>query len=820
MGLSTGIAKRLQTGSADVIPMPAASPEDNQVLVHQAGVFVWQGMVGGGDMLGANNLSELTDRAAARANLDLEPGTDVQAWDADLNAIAALTTAAFGRSLLEQASAGDVRALIGAGTSNFDGAFLSLAGLPTTLAGYGIIDAAPLAHTHIIGEVTGLQSALDGKASVSHSHAQSEITNLVSDLADKADLVGGKVPSSQLPAAALGEYLGAVANQAAMLALTAQTGDTCSRTDTSTFWQLLGSDPTLLANWWEYSVATGAVTSVNGYTGTVVLSHTDVGAAQASHTHIIADVTGLQAALDGKASTSHTHTLADITNAGSAAAFDETDFAAALHGHPQSDITSLVSDLAAKAPLASPTLTGVPAAPTATPGTNTTQIATTAFVTAAVAAGGGGAIDIFGTPAAGELMVWHDPDTATGDDQLVWDGSYLDIIDSTASYCLRLGEKKISVGGTIANPDWALTVSHDYAARTGRVYEKYGSGHGTQGQLVIAGSNPTNPGYGGISLGGADHPSIAGTVRFFSDSTQRGILEHDGIWNFQTDVQVRDGLNARDLSVYKSYSSTTSFERIILNATDHLSEHRIYSESGSGGGTYHDLVFGACPAGTFTEAFRIDSTGSVVFSAVLTDLGTPQAADRVLVMDVSDGNRLRYAEAAEFGGGGGGGTVTSVAVSGSDGLEVDSGSPITTSGTIALGVNKASMIAHLSLDTGTLNGTFGDGVNVVISGTKTMLQIKRNCTITGWRVAEVDGVSGTIEFDIWRDTNANFPPTVADTITGSGTKPNLSSQSTNESTDVTGWVAACNAGDWLVFNAQGSIANVKRVLLKLDITWS
>jgi hypothetical protein len=35
------------------------------------------------------------------------------------------------------------------------------------------------------------------------------------------------------------------------------------------------------------------------------------------------------------------------------------------------------------APLASPTFTGVPAAPTASPGTNTTQVATTAFVQAA-----------------------------------------------------------------------------------------------------------------------------------------------------------------------------------------------------------------------------------------------------------------------------------------------------------------------------------------------------------------------------------------------------------------------------------------------------
>jgi hypothetical protein len=48
--------------------------------------------------------------------------------------------------------------------------------------------------------------------------------------------------------------------------------------------------------------------------------------------------------------------------------------------------TDLQSALDAKAPLASPSLTGTPTAPTATAGTNTTQIATTAFVTAAVPA--------------------------------------------------------------------------------------------------------------------------------------------------------------------------------------------------------------------------------------------------------------------------------------------------------------------------------------------------------------------------------------------------------------------------------------------------
>ncbi len=52
------------------------------------------------------------------------------------------------------------------------------------------------------------------------------------------------------------------------------------------------------------------------------------------------------------------------------------------HVHPQSDVTNLTTDLAAKAPLASPALTGAPTAPTAAVDTNTTQLATTAYVVA------------------------------------------------------------------------------------------------------------------------------------------------------------------------------------------------------------------------------------------------------------------------------------------------------------------------------------------------------------------------------------------------------------------------------------------------------
>lgn len=70
-------------------------------------------------------------------------------------------------------------------------------------------------------------------------------------------------------------------------------------------------------------------------------------------------------------------------------ALDTLDELAAALGDDANFATTVTNALAAKAPLASPTFTGTPAAPTAAPGTNTTQIATTAFVADAIATGGG-----------------------------------------------------------------------------------------------------------------------------------------------------------------------------------------------------------------------------------------------------------------------------------------------------------------------------------------------------------------------------------------------------------------------------------------------
>lgn len=102
---------------------------------------------------------------------------------------------------------------------------------------------------------------------------------------------------------------------------------------------------------WEKVDNTDAVSSVAGKTGVVTLDKTDVG-------------------------------LANVDNTSDA-------------DKPVSTAQQTALDL--KANLASPALTGTPTAPTAAPGTDTTQLATTAFVKAAVDALDTGVSDVQGT---------------------------------------------------------------------------------------------------------------------------------------------------------------------------------------------------------------------------------------------------------------------------------------------------------------------------------------------------------------------------------------------------------------------------------------
>ena len=136
----------------------------------------------------------------------------------------------------------------------------------------------------------------------------------------------------------------------------------------------------------------------------------------AAHLHTLAEVTGLQAAIDEKAplvspalagtptaptavvgtNTMQVATTAFVVDAianieAGQVSWDSiigkpASFLPSAHVHDMVDVNGLTAALANKASLASPALTGTPTAPTAVVGTNTTQVATTAFVTSAIAA--------------------------------------------------------------------------------------------------------------------------------------------------------------------------------------------------------------------------------------------------------------------------------------------------------------------------------------------------------------------------------------------------------------------------------------------------
>jgi hypothetical protein len=106
-----------------------------------------------------------------------------------------------------------------------------------------------------------------------------------------------------------------------------------------------------------------------------------------------------------------------------------------------------------------------------------------------------------------------------------------------------------------------------------------------------------------------------------------------------------------------------------------------------------------------------------------------------------------------------------------------------------------------------------DGGGVAITtGVKGDISPGYSGVITAWRV--LGDQSGSIVIDIWKDTYANYPPTVADTIAGSE-KPTLSSVAKNEDTSLnsgSGW--AFSSGDCFRFNVD-SITTCTRVALIL-----
>lgn len=210
---------------------------------------------------------------------------------------------------------------------------------------------APNIHTHTIASVTGLQAALDEKLSAGSTISLGSLSD--------TDIVS---PTSGMFLRYSGTKWSAVAFDASMIASgtinTARLPAYLSSTSLSSTYAPISHSHVI-------GSITGLQTALDGK-------------AASSHTHTIANITNLQTTLDGKAAASHTHSIANVT--GLQAELDSK--AEASHSHAIADVTGLQSALNLRAPLASPSFTGTPTAPTPANSDNSTRIATTAFVAA------------------------------------------------------------------------------------------------------------------------------------------------------------------------------------------------------------------------------------------------------------------------------------------------------------------------------------------------------------------------------------------------------------------------------------------------------
>ena len=126
---------------------------------------------------------------------------------------------------------------------------------------------------------------------------------------------------------------------------------------------------------------------------------------------------------------------------------------------------------------------------------------------------------------------------------------------------------------------------------------------------------------------------------------------------------------------------------------------------------------GGGTSGTVTVAVDYAGSDSVILSATDGTSVTLASTDKVMFVDDSDGSdTVKYANVSQLSAAIGGGTVTSVAATAANGLTV-SGSPITSSGTLAFGIS-AGGINNDRLANSTISGvSLGSNLNALTAST-------------------------------------------------------------------------------------------------------
>lgn len=177
-------------------------------------------------------------------------------------------------------NAGQVKTVLGLGTVVTYNTGTTSGTIPVLgSGGYLNNSVIPTNLTFLASQISN--STATGRSLITAANATAALTALGVTLGASANNVpvldgSGKLLASTMPDIAISDFLGAAANQSAMLALTGQKGDWCTRTDTGQTFIITGTDPTQLGSWHAMSYPAAPVTTVAGRTGVITLSYSDI----------------------------------------------------------------------------------------------------------------------------------------------------------------------------------------------------------------------------------------------------------------------------------------------------------------------------------------------------------------------------------------------------------------------------------------------------------------------------------------------------------------------------------------------------------------